>query len=299
GKPGGRAAGAHPPSGALLGTGRRAEAVRAARAGDRPAGQPGRQGVGARRRFVARTEEKSGDRHLADAGPARAASRRAHQRHGARGRGSHRRAGQEGGAWPHGGAGRAQHGRGRAARRPHHGAGPRADPGGRHLRGDQERRARDRGVPGRRGAGVTAPLLEVSDLDAWYGQAQALHKVHLTVAPGECVALIGRNGAGKTTTLRSIMGVLRKKTGTIRFRGQDILKLDSHEIARRGIAYVPEERAIFATLSVKENLELPPVWQKGGWTARKCYEAFPALEARGEHSGAKLSGGEQQMLAIA
>ena len=146
---------------------------------------------------------------------------------------------------------------------------------------------------------MTAPLLEVSDLDAWYGQAQALHKVHLTVAPGECVALIGRNGAGKTTTLRSIMGVLRKKTGTIRFRGQDILKLDSHEIARRGIAYVPEERAIFATLSVKENLELPPVWQKGGWTARKCYEAFPALETRGEHSGAKLSGGEQQMLAIA
>ena len=100
---------------------------------------------------------------------------------------------------------------------------------------------------------MTAPLLEVSDLDAWYGQAQALHKVHLTVAPGECVALIGRNGAGKTTTLRSIMGVLRKKTGTIRFRGQDILKLDSHEIARRGIAYVPEERAIFATLSVSPN----------------------------------------------
>src|SRR5207237_4508652 len=172
-------------------------------------------------------------------------------------------------------------------------------PGGRHLRGDQERRARDRGVPGRRGAGVTAPLMEVSDVDAWYGQAQARHKVHLTVAPGECVALIGRNGAGKTTTLRSIMGVLRKKTGTIRFRGQDILKLDSHEIARRGIAYVPEERAIFATLRVKEKLELPPVWHSGGWTARKCYEAFPALETRGEHSGAKLSGGEQQMLAIA
>ena len=146
---------------------------------------------------------------------------------------------------------------------------------------------------------MSAPLLEVSNLDAWYGQAQALHKVSLTVGPGECVALIGRNGAGKTTTLRSIMGVLRKKTGTIRFRGDDITRLDSHEIARRGISYVPEERAIFATLSVKENLELPPVWQQGGWSARKCYEAFPALQARGEHSGAKLSGGEQQMLAIA
>jgi len=146
---------------------------------------------------------------------------------------------------------------------------------------------------------MTAPLLEVSNLDAWYGQAQALHKVNLTVGPGECVALIGRNGAGKTTTLRSIMGVLRKKTGAIRFRGQEIMKLHSNEIARRGIAYVPEERAIFATLSVKENLELPPVWQQGGWNARKCYDAFPALKARGEHSGAKLSGGEQQMLAIA
>jgi len=146
---------------------------------------------------------------------------------------------------------------------------------------------------------VNAPLLEVSDLNAWYGQAQALHGVSLTVGEGECVALIGRNGAGKTTTLRSIMGVVRKKTGSIKFRGQDITRLDSNQIARRGIAYVPEERAIFATLTVRENLELPPVWNARGWSTRKCTEAFPALAARGEHSGAKLSGGEQQMLAIA
>jgi len=146
---------------------------------------------------------------------------------------------------------------------------------------------------------VSAPLLEVSDLNAWYGQAQALHGVSLAVNEGECLALIGRNGAGKTTTLRSIMGVLRKKTGTIRFRGKDISRLNSHQIARLGVAYVPEERAIFATLTVKENLELPPVWNPKGWTSRKCTEAFPALGARGEHSGAKLSGGEQQMLAIA
>ena len=146
---------------------------------------------------------------------------------------------------------------------------------------------------------MSAPLLEVSDLHAWYGQAQALHGVSLKVNEGECVALIGRNGAGKTTTLRSIMGVLRKKTGTIKLRGEDITRLGSHQIARKGIAYVPEERAIFATLTVKENLELPPVWNPKGWSSQKCIEAFPALGARGEHSGAKLSGGEQQMLAIA
>jgi branched-chain amino acid transport system ATP-binding protein len=146
---------------------------------------------------------------------------------------------------------------------------------------------------------VSGPLLEVTALDAWYGQAQALHKVSLSLGQGECLALIGRNGAGKTTTLRSIMGVLRKKAGTIRFRGEEISHLDSHQIARRGIAYVPEERAIFATLTVRENLELPPIIHPGGWTSQKCTEAFPALATRAGHSGAKLSGGEQQMLAIA
>ncbi|TMB32419.1 MAG: ATP-binding cassette domain-containing protein [Deltaproteobacteria bacterium] len=145
---------------------------------------------------------------------------------------------------------------------------------------------------------MTAPLLEVKNLDAWYGEAQALHGVSLTVERGECVALLGRNGAGKTTTLRSIMGVLRKKRGEIRFEGQDISKLSSHQIARRGISWVPEERAIFATLTVQENLELPPAW-RSGWSVARCQEAFPALRDRAVHSGAKLSGGEQQMLAIA
>jgi len=135
---------------------------------------------------------------------------------------------------------------------------------------------------------LSAPLLEVSDLNAWYGQAQALHGVSLTVNEGECVALIGRNGAGKTTTLRSIMGVLRKKTGSIKLRGHDITRLDSHQIARKGVAYVPEERAIFATLTVKENLELPPVWNPKGWSSRKCTEAFPALRLARE---AAVAGG--------
>jgi branched-chain amino acid transport system ATP-binding protein len=145
---------------------------------------------------------------------------------------------------------------------------------------------------------VTAPLLEVNDLDAWYGEAQALRGVSLSVERGECVALLGRNGAGKTTTLRSIMGVLRKKRGEIRFEGQDIARLASNQIARRGISWVPEERAIFATLTVQENLELPPPW-RNGWSVAQCHAAFPALRDRAEHSGAKLSGGEQQMLAIA
>ena len=145
---------------------------------------------------------------------------------------------------------------------------------------------------------MTAPLLEVEHLDAWYGEAQALHGISLRVERGECVALLGRNGAGKTTTLRSIMGVLRKKRGVIRFQGEDIARSSSHQIARKGISWVPEERAIFATLTVQENLELPPAWRKG-WSVAQCHDAFPALQARAEHSGAKLSGGEQQMLAIA
>jgi branched-chain amino acid transport system ATP-binding protein len=145
---------------------------------------------------------------------------------------------------------------------------------------------------------VSAPLLEVRDLDAWYGEAQALHKVSLTVGERECVALLGRNGAGKTTTLRSIMGVQKKKKGAIRFQGEDISNLPSNAIARKGISWVPEERGIMATLTVTENLELPPAW-RNGWSVSQCYDAFPALKSRGVHSGAKLSGGEQQMLAIA
>jgi branched-chain amino acid transport system ATP-binding protein len=146
---------------------------------------------------------------------------------------------------------------------------------------------------------VEEPLLEIKDLDAYYGQSQALRKVGLTVRPGEVVSLIGRNGAGKSTTLKSIIGVLRKKTGTIRFQGAEIGRLESHQIARRGIAFVPEERAIFATLTVKENLVLPPVLFPTSWTTERVYRSFPILQTRGAHAGSKMSGGEQQMLAIA
>ena len=143
------------------------------------------------------------------------------------------------------------------------------------------------------------PLLEIKDLDAYYGQSQALRGVGLTVRAGEVVSLIGRNGAGKSTTLKSIIGVLRKKSGTIRFQGVEIGGLESHQIARRGIAFVPEERAIFATLTVKENLVLPPALFPTSWTTERVYRSFPILKERGDHAGSKMSGGEQQMLAIA
>jgi branched-chain amino acid transport system ATP-binding protein len=140
-------------------------------------------------------------------------------------------------------------------------------------------------------------LLQVRDLNAFYGQSHVLHGVNLHVQPGEIVSLIGRNGAGKTTTLRSIMGALRSRTGSVTFDGQDILKLPSNRVAARGLAWVPEERAIMSTLTVRENLELPPA-RPGGWTTERAYEAFPVLRERGHHPGSKLSGGEQQMLAI-
>ncbi|MFC4426370.1 ABC transporter ATP-binding protein [Deinococcus navajonensis] len=142
-----------------------------------------------------------------------------------------------------------------------------------------------------------APLLDVRDLHAYYGQSHVLHGINLHVNPGEVVSLIGRNGAGKSTTLKSIMGVLRSRTGQIQFDGQDIARLPSHRIAARGLAWVPEERAILSTLSVRENLELPPA-RAGGWSAARTYEAFPVLRERGHHPGSKLSGGEQQMLAM-
>ncbi|MEF2279321.1 ABC transporter ATP-binding protein [Deinococcus sp. YIM 134068] len=141
------------------------------------------------------------------------------------------------------------------------------------------------------------PLLEVRDLNAFYGQSHVLHGVNLHVMPGEVVSLIGRNGAGKTTTLKSVMGVLRSRTGRVTFEGQDLTRLPSHRVAARGLAWVPEERAILSSLSVRENLELPPA-RPGGWSTERAYEAFPVLRERGHHPGSKLSGGEQQMLAI-
>jgi branched-chain amino acid transport system ATP-binding protein len=144
-----------------------------------------------------------------------------------------------------------------------------------------------------------APSLTVAGLNAWYGESQALHGMGFEVGRGEVVTLLGRNGAGKTTTLRSIMGLLRKKTGTIRFEGEDIAGRLPEAIARRGIAYCPEERGIFASLTVEENLFLPPVIAEGGMSVDDIYALFPNIAERRTSQGTKLSGGEQQMLAIA
>jgi branched-chain amino acid transport system ATP-binding protein len=144
-----------------------------------------------------------------------------------------------------------------------------------------------------------APSLTVAGLNAWYGESQALHGMGFEVGRGEVVTLLGRNGAGKTTTLRSIMGLLRKKTGTIRFEGEDIAGRLPEAIARRGIAYCPEERGIFASLTVEENLFLPPVVAEGGMSVDDIYALFPNIAERRTSQGTKLSGGEQQMLAIA
>jgi branched-chain amino acid transport system ATP-binding protein len=142
-------------------------------------------------------------------------------------------------------------------------------------------------------------LLAVRNLHAWYGESQALHGVDLEVHTGETVTLLGRNGVGKTTTLRAIIGLLRKRTGAIRFDGKDLLRLPLHRTAHAGIGYVPEERGIFASLTVDENLVLPPVVAAGGMSVEEIFELFPNLKERRRSQGTKLSGGEQQMLAIA
>ena len=143
------------------------------------------------------------------------------------------------------------------------------------------------------------PLLSVRDLHAWYGEGHALHGINLDIHQGETVTLLGRNGVGKTTTLRSIMGIIRKRTGTIVFDGKDMTRVPLHRTAHAGIGFVPEERGIFATLSVDENLNLPPVVAKGGMSIAEIYDLFPNLKERRNSPGTKLSGGEQQMLAIA
>jgi branched-chain amino acid transport system ATP-binding protein len=148
-------------------------------------------------------------------------------------------------------------------------------------------------------AAVGEPLLEVRDLSAWYAESRVLHGMTFDVRPGELLTLIGRNGAGKTTTLRSIVGLLQKRTGAIRFEGRDLIGMRPFEIARLGIGYCPEERAIFSSLSVRENLFLPPVLKPGGMAEVEIFETFPNLKARSASQGTKLSGGEQQMLAIA
>ena len=142
-------------------------------------------------------------------------------------------------------------------------------------------------------------LLQVSGLQAWYGESHVLHGVDMTVDEGEMVTILGRNGVGKTTTLRTIMGILRQRKGEIRFDGKDMLPVPLHRTAHVGIGFVPEERGIFATLTVEENLMLPPVVASGGMPLDEIYELFPNLFERRSSPGTKLSGGEQQMLAMA
>jgi branched-chain amino acid transport system ATP-binding protein len=144
-----------------------------------------------------------------------------------------------------------------------------------------------------------APLLEVRGLNAWYGESHVLHGVDLDIREGETVTLLGRNGAGKTTTLRAIMGILRRREGVIRLRGKDLLSLPLHKVAQSGLGYVPEERGIFASLDVAENLMLPPTVSESGMSVDEIYGLFPNLYERRTSQGTKLSGGEQQMLAIA
>jgi branched-chain amino acid transport system ATP-binding protein len=141
-------------------------------------------------------------------------------------------------------------------------------------------------------------LLKVDGLQAWYGESHILHGVDFEIGRGELVTLLGRNGAGKTTTLKSVMGIVEKRSGSVTFEGRQTVGDPSDEIARLGLAYCPEERGIFSSLNVEENLMLPPVVKPGGMSVAEIYKLFPNLQERRRSQGTKLSGGEQQMLAI-
>ena len=145
---------------------------------------------------------------------------------------------------------------------------------------------------------TTDSLLAVRDLHGWYDESHVLHGINFDVRPGEVVTLLGRNGAGKTTTLRAIMGILGKRQGSVRFEGRELIGLEPRHIAQAGIAFCPEERGIFSSLSVDENLMLPPQVKPGGLSREAVLEMFPNLRERLGSQGTKLSGGEQQMLAI-
>ena len=155
-------------------------------------------------------------------------------------------------------------------------------------------------APAANAASSAAEVLSVQNLEAWYGESHILHGVNFNVNAGEVVTLLGRNGAGKTTTLKSIMGIIGKRTGSVGFGGKEIIRASSDRIARMGVAFCPEERGIFASLDVRENLVLPPVVKRsGGLTLDQIFDLFPNLKERLKSQGTKLSGGEQQMLAIA
>ena len=148
-------------------------------------------------------------------------------------------------------------------------------------------------------AAAGAPLLVVQDLHAWYGESHVLHGVSLEVQSGEIVTLLGRNGAGKTTTLKAVIGMVSHRRGSVAFEGHELIDLPSNRIARLGVALCPEERGIFASLDVQENLLLPPAVRPGGLSVDQIFGLFPNLKERLRSGGTRLSGGEQQMLAIA
>lgn len=146
---------------------------------------------------------------------------------------------------------------------------------------------------------ATPPMLAVKDLEAWYGESHILHGVTFNIRAGEVVTLLGRNGVGKTTTLKAIMGIVEQRKGSVHFAGRELIGLSSDTIARAGIAFCPEERGIFSSLDVRENLFLPPQVRPGGLGLDRIFALFPNLRERLKSQGTKLSGGEQQMLAIA
>ena len=146
---------------------------------------------------------------------------------------------------------------------------------------------------------TSAPAIVLKDVHSWYGESHIMHGVHLEVKPGEVVTLLGRNGAGRTTTLRAIMGLVGKRTGSIQVNGVETVKLAPHHIARLGLGYCPEERGIKTSLTSEENLMLPPKVAEGGMSVDEIYDMFPNLKARRNSPGGRLSGGEQQMLAVA
>jgi branched-chain amino acid transport system ATP-binding protein len=146
---------------------------------------------------------------------------------------------------------------------------------------------------------MTHPLLEIKDLHAWYGESHVLHGVNFHVNEGEVLTLLGRNGAGRTSTMRAIMGLTGSRKGSIKVRGTEAIGLSTHRIARLGLGYCPEERGIFSSLTAEENLLLPPVMAPGGMPIEQIYALFPNLKERAGSQGTRLSGGEQQMLAVA
>jgi len=146
---------------------------------------------------------------------------------------------------------------------------------------------------------MATPFLEVRDVHGWYGESHVLHGVDLHVDEGEVVTLLGRNGAGRTTTMRAIMGLTGSRKGSIKVKGQETIALPTHRVARLGIGYCPEERGIFSSLSAEENLLLPPALTKEGMAVEQIYAMFPNLKERANSQGTRLSGGEQQMLAVA